>query len=289
MLEPHMRVAPLTPMLPLATPIDDEGSRRRLFLAFKAASIVLAKIQADVSKLVQETPPGIPQGLRGLPSITGINAVSPSSSPPSLPPSRINFTLLGRYDTKIEYRNLYHAELNPTRKEIYVKFTRRYSPALHHYCADRKLAPKLLGFERLPGGWFALAMEKVDVVSLSTMESFPELNNWKKEIQKLVKGFHEGGLVHGDLRLANFIFTKDSPCKMFLVDFDWGGWVGEVCFPRGELAKGLRVQDNQDDYLDQPITKEDDNRVLAETFRLLDHFAALQGGTDKDLDSIGRA
>ena len=42
-----------------------------LFMAFKAASIVIAKIQADVLKLIQKTPPKIPldyvgsQGLQG--------------------------------------------------------------------------------------------------------------------------------------------------------------------------------------------------------------------------------
>ena len=56
MLAPQMRVVPLTPMLPLATPINDQRSRQTVFLASKAASIVLAKIQADVKRLIQETP-----------------------------------------------------------------------------------------------------------------------------------------------------------------------------------------------------------------------------------------
>ena len=267
MLTPNMRIVPLTPMLPLATPLDDELPRRVLFLAFKAASIVLAKIQADVSKHVQETPPEIPLELRGLPSVTGVPAIE-SSSP------RINFTLLGRYDTTAEYRNLYHArQLTPT-KDIYVKFTQRYSTELHGFCATEGLAPELLGFERLPGGWFVLAMEKVDIVSPWEMEYFPELDNWKKDILGLVESFHRKGLVHGDLRLTNFIFTKSSPCRMLLVDFDWGGETAKVCFPRGELAEGLRVWGDQDQRLDQPITEGDDNRVLAETFKLLDQLAA---------------
>ena len=140
----QMRITPLTPMLPLTTPIDDERSRKSLFLAFKAASIVLAKIQGDVSRHVRTPPQAIPLGSRGLPSVTGIDAV--------LPGSRINFVLQSRYDTVSEYRNLYHARDRTTGKEIYVKFTRRYSVDLHKFCAQEGLAPKLLGFQRLPGG-----------------------------------------------------------------------------------------------------------------------------------------
>ena len=79
MLAPQMRIVPLTPMLPLATPIDDEPSRQTLFLAFKAASIVLAKIQTDVSRLVQEalqrTLQKIPLASRALPSVTEIQVI----------------------------------------------------------------------------------------------------------------------------------------------------------------------------------------------------------------------
>jgi hypothetical protein len=60
MLAPQMRIAPLTPMLALAIPINDQRSRRTLFMAFKAASIVIAKIQTDVLKLIQKTPPRSP-------------------------------------------------------------------------------------------------------------------------------------------------------------------------------------------------------------------------------------
>jgi len=284
MLTPQMRVIPLTPMLPLATPADDEWSRQRLFLAFKAASIVISKIETDILRLIKKTPPEIPLELRGLPSVTGIEMES----------SRIEFALTGRYDTENGYRNLYHARLIPTGEEICVKFTQRYSRELHIFCAERELAPKLLGFERLPGGWFALAMEKVDIVA-APWEIGPlhELDKWKEKISELVDGFHQEGLVHGDLRLANFIFTKATPRKMLLIDFDWGGKEKEV-LARGQLAQELHALD---DRLDRPITKEDDDRpVLLGTFRLLEEVAAAvlratqdkpdpSGGTEMEVDS----
>ena len=285
MLAPHIRVVPLTPMLPLATPINDEGSRHRVFLAFKAASIVLAKIQADVSKFVQESRPEIPLALREFPSVTGIKADPQLSSPPL----RIDFTLLRRYDTEVDYRHLYHAQVASTKEEIYVKFTPRYSPELHRFCANKGFAPKLLGFEQLSGGWFAVAMEKVDVVDPREIESFSELDDWREGIWKLVSSFHQQNLVHGDLRLANFIFTKESPRRMLLVDFDWGGGVGNVYFPRGELTEELCVKDDEGDCLDRLITVGDDDRVLAMTFEKLERIATERGWTRKDIDtdSIG--
>lgn len=154
-------------------------------------------------------------------------------------------------------RDIYVARLSPTDTEIIVKFTRRYSTELHTFCAEQGFSPKLLGFERLPGGWFAVAMEKVDTVELEKVSCSSELNTWKKEIRNLVDDFHAHGLVHGDLRLENFIFAASgNRRKMLLVDFDWGGKAGEVEFPFKLLPPGLQ--------------REGDGRVFAETFRALD-------------------
>jgi serine/threonine protein kinase len=227
-------------------------------LAFKAASLVIAKIKTDVSKLVgiQSPLPEIPLESRKLPNVTKIGSV--------------DFTILSRHDEQVEYRYLYHARITSTGEEIYVKFTQQYSRELHEFCAGKGLAPKLLGFDRLPGGWFALAMEKIDTVDLAHVES-SRLDVCKQEIRDLVRDFHAKGLVHGDLRPPNFIFTKGSPTRMLLVDFDWGGKEKEVFFPCGQLADGLRGMDNdRHDRLDQPIKKEDDERVLEMTFKRMD-------------------
>jgi tRNA A-37 threonylcarbamoyl transferase component Bud32 len=53
-------------------------------------------------------------------------------------------------------------------------------------------------------------MEKVGIVQLLGVESLSQLDRWE-EIWALVNGFHQKGLVHGDLRLANLIFTKANP------------------------------------------------------------------------------
>jgi len=69
-------------------------------------------------------------------------------------------------------------------------------------------------------------MEKINIVDPETIASFPEPGEWgrRRHFEKLVHGFHLEGLIHGDLRLANFTFTEsDNPWRVLLVDFDWGG------------------------------------------------------------------
>lgn len=63
---------------------------------------------------------------------------------------------------------------------------------------------------------------------------------------------------------------------MMLVDFDWGGKVGDAFFLRGSLNEQLQVDDGR---LDRPITIEHDKKILGRTFELLDELAAVIDGT----------
>ena len=134
-------------------------------------SIVLSKIQADTSKLVRETPPEVPEKSRELPSVTGIEAVISGHL-------AIAKHQIYAFRSRSGCRNLYHAQV-PTKEEICIKFTQRYSRDSHDFCADYGLAWNCLGSNGYSGGWFALAMAKVDIADLWTVESFPELGNWK--------------------------------------------------------------------------------------------------------------
>jgi hypothetical protein len=170
---------------------------------------------------------------------------------------------------------LYHARIvSPgllKGNAVYVKFSQRYSVELHEFCSSMLLAPRIIGFQQLSGGWFAVVMEKIDTVDHRIIESFPEAGKWKKDIKALVDGFHAENLVHGDLRLVNFVFTKsDNPRKMLLVDFDWGGKEGEVVFPHELLNEELGV--SNDRLCGRKITKDHDRKCLAEVLRWLDLF-----------------
>ncbi|KAI0255224.1 hypothetical protein BJV78DRAFT_1178424 [Lactifluus subvellereus] len=58
--------------------------------------------------------------------------------------------------------------------------------------------------------------------------------------------------------------------KVMLIDFDWGGKVGEVYYPSTRLCPELT---DGRDGTDSKITKEDDMRVLQNTLKELKKVA----------------
>ncbi len=87
---------------------------------------------------------------------------------------------------------------------------------------------------------------------------------WEMDLTKLVQGFHDKGLVHGDLRRANITVSKEDPGQIILFDFDWGGDVGKASFPTWLLNKDLT-----EEMKTLKITKEHDNRVLLKALDVL--------------------
>jgi tRNA A-37 threonylcarbamoyl transferase component Bud32 len=90
------------------------------------------------------------------------------------------------------------------------------------------------------------------------------LDRWADDLRTLVRSFHEEGLVHGDLREPNILCDGE---RALLVDFDWGGVVGEARYPHARLCPVLmdgRVG------TDPRITKDDDERVLQNTLEGLE-------------------
>jgi len=67
--------------------------------------------------------------------------------------------------------------------------------------------------------------------------------------------------VHGDLREPNMLCDGE---KVMLVDFDWGGKVGEAYYPTARLSPELT---NGRHNPNPKITKDDDWRVLVNTLR----------------------
>jgi len=79
-----------------------------------------------------------------------------------------------------------------------------------------------------------------------------------------VKSFHDAGFVHGDLREPNIMCDGEKE-KAMLIDFDWGGKVGEAYYPTAWLSPELT--NGRHDDTNPKITKEDDIRVLGNTLR----------------------
>ncbi|KAH8990753.1 hypothetical protein EDB92DRAFT_1996290 [Lactarius akahatsu] len=206
----------------------------------------------EARKLLKDpTAAEIPAGNRRYPTISQLS-VSKYATSRGLD-DYLTFEICGLLDDRV----LYKAKRLSIDELILIKFVRRYSIDLHHICAKAGHAPSILGYERLPGGWFAVAMEYVKP-DTSITESTHRVR-WKQELETLMKSFHAENLVHGDLRDANIIYRGDS---VILVDFDWGGKVGEASYPtlalNSELLDG-RVTDNL------MISISDDVRVLRKT------------------------
>lgn len=99
---------------------------------------------------------------------------------------------------------------------------------------------------------------------ISEHSSSPRIGDWAKELQVLIRSFHDKNFVHGDLRCPNIICDGE---KVMIVDFNWAGKEGEVSYPRGQLASELTDGRSRND---RKITKDDDLRVLCKTLKHLE-------------------
>jgi serine/threonine protein kinase len=160
---------------------------------------------------------------------------------------------------------MYIAEMGADKQLVLIKFARWHSIELHRFCAKSGHAPQILAFERLPGGWFAVAMEYIEFgVPITDLSLLPaHRDRWMAKLLDLMDSFHEKDFVHSDLRDVNIICKNDS---VMLIDFGWGGKEGEASYPtwnlNDELLEG-RVSSNL------TIRKEDDRRVLKNTLAKL--------------------
>ena len=93
-------------------------------------------------------------------------------------------------------RHLYEAQLirpviENDSKNIVVKFSRHYSIDLHNLYYEQGHAPRILGFERLPGGWFAIAFEHLANAEPVDSGLSPDQRN---ELEHFVTGSYSQGL-----------------------------------------------------------------------------------------------
>jgi len=147
------------------------------------------------------------------------------------------------YGTSIEQRHLFFKGHIKDGRPICIKFVRRYGESVHAFCADAGFAPKLLAFDKLPGGWFMVVMELLDEswVPLTLVEQHSSHSGVRQKIRSDICKLHEQNMVHGDLRDANImvkakkkgsLFFADQPVSTMLVDFDWAGVNNEVLYPQ---------------------------------------------------------
>jgi len=119
----------------------------------------------------------------------------------------------------------------PDERTICIKFVRRYSEEAHKCCDQLGFAPRLLGFQRLFGGWFMVVMDWLDSDEWRRLD---EIKITRKDIDALktnISQLHQKGYGHGDLRATNILVSKSDPKRYMIVDFDWAGKLGTVRYP----------------------------------------------------------
>lgn len=251
MLDLQVRSLPLGAMLNFTVNQSHTLYWSHVTAMFYAARRLLTTLQTDAQISKSNHLPIILRDHRRFPDVTSLALVNSSD--------RLSFRLTERIGGN--GRLLYIGETtdsNPSsNKNILVKFSQQYSQDLHMFAAKEGFAPKLLACEKLPGGWFAAAMEyfdPVDHLDEPVIYNQRSLDEWLRDLDNIVDTLHLNGFVHGDLRVPNFVVHHK---KLFLVDFDWGGKEGKAQFPDDDLLPILR-----DSRADVMITKGHDKHVL---------------------------
>ncbi|KAG2005497.1 protein kinase subdomain-containing protein PKL/ccin9 [Coprinopsis cinerea AmutBmut pab1-1] len=246
----------LTPALSCLQGASDGAERQMLYAAFYAILRLQNRIAADLQHHLSnpQTHP-IPSDSVLFPAISKLAKRDGSGD--------FEFTITGHRQPQMEYRLLYIALASDNSTRVLVKFSQTYCRELHEYCSQRGHAPKLLGFERLPGGWYGIAMEYDPKMTFIQTKDDCVL---KPTVERLMRGFHEEGWVHGDLRHCNILASEDRK-RVWVVDFDWGGKDGEVSYPTPRLNPMLADGRNCTHW---KIRKQDDERVLEATFKELE-------------------
>jgi serine/threonine protein kinase len=136
------------------------------------------------------------------------------------------------------FKLLFTAETTDDER-VCVKFVRHYSKDVHKFCASKGFAPRLGGFEELPGGWHMVVMEMIADDYCRLMDFPPPYSHYDDIIEKLTS-LHQENYVHGDVRNTNIMVKKDGSRGFKLVDFDWSGRIGEVRYPMN-VYQGQRL------------------------------------------------
>jgi hypothetical protein len=229
---PHSQV--LTPTWPLFCHSTDMAMRESLarhFGAFKAASRSLEQCYDALKNhaLLENLDPQFPdpRTYRSLETETTVNF---------------------KYLCQIDEKKLLFIGENDNGERICIKFVRRYSQAAHEKCAEMGIAPKLRGFEDIGARWKTVIMDALD----EEYKPFDKNNlpaDGREHIRARLVELHQANLVHGDVRDVNIMVRKDGKPGLMLVDFDWSGIIGQVCYPIGVNKIDLWRPDDVSDGL----------------------------------------
>ncbi|KAG9003816.1 hypothetical protein FRB94_008500 [Tulasnella sp. JGI-2019a] len=156
--------------------------------------------------------------------------------------------------------------------DICIKFTRKYSKSAHECCAKEGWVPRLFGCERLPGGWWMVAMEDMaehkQLGSLSVEDrEVLKAGGLHSQLSAALEHLHKANTVHGDFRDANILVRRDVEAGRIdvkIIDFDWAGVAVNALYPAKINHTEIRRPDGaRDDCL---VTAEHDMAMLEYIF-----------------------
>lgn len=90
---------------------------------------------------------------------------------------------------------------------------RSYSVAAHEALQAKGFAPRLLGYERLPGRWFMVVTEYLPCARI--WDHLDAMEMPRGRLREAVGALHAAGFVHGDLRGCNVLVNNEQVCTNF--------------------------------------------------------------------------
>ncbi|KAK7032247.1 hypothetical protein VNI00_013205 [Paramarasmius palmivorus] len=195
-----IRAEPLTPMFDLSTHSSYERVRDQIASSLDAFVECVGTIGEHYRKLDAEgnakTSHQQASQARRFPYLTSYE----------IDTRKIHVTFTERlYDSKRLFRVIDDSQASC---EYVVKFSKRYSEDAHRFLASKGFAPKLLQCKLIPGGWFAVLMERSAYTLFNDFCGYRELV--KQKLTEAIQLLHGNELVHGDIRSINLLVDEGS-------------------------------------------------------------------------------
>ncbi|KAL4062723.1 hypothetical protein V8B97DRAFT_2026677 [Scleroderma yunnanense] len=252
----------LGPIIPLCWHSTQFAMKDMAARTFGALKIAIKKLKNMYSKPIPILSPGINLECPSWQKFTDPDGKSQEFTYDATQELRSNLIFFGELKT------------NPKRR-ICIKFVMRYSPDAHRFCASKGHAPELIAFEKLPGGWYMVIMEALDIYNgplsqpINSYRPFyrhraPDLKVLEEAVTAFIGDFHNEGYVHGDLRDVNLVVKDDG--QFMLLDFDWAGKLHETYYPSNVNREGAHRPSGARDGME--ILQDHDLEMLRFLFHL---------------------
>lgn len=127
-----------------------------------------------------------------------------------------------------EDKRIFYGRIRSEERDVCLKFVQQYSKEAHEVCASLGCAPALRGFETMPGGWFMVVMDRLDLKEYVEFRDSSVTSTQIQKIRENLHQLHERGYVHGDVRDSNIMLSRADWETCVFIGFDWAGEIGKV-------------------------------------------------------------